>query len=1095
MLIRKLAVGASTAVLAMAAASAVYAQETTGGIRGQVSNENGVPVSNATVTVVHQPTGTASRAVTSDTGAFALRNLRVGGPYVVTVSAAGYESDPIEVGNVNVGDPLSLPITVWSAAAQVEDVIVTGSRTGGMQTGPRTRISADDIDSLPSISRDLRDFARTSPFVTLDQSNGDAMSIAGASNRVNALYVDGIRQGDDFGLNANGYPGQRSPLSIATVAGVSVEVAPFDVQYSFFQGGLINVVTRGGGNDLSGEIFYEYTDNSLRGDSFTYVDNLTGLTRTVAVNNVFEERTWGATLSGPIIRDRLFFLLNYESFTGTEPSEFGPSGSGASSEIPGVTQADVDNVRNIMQTVYGYDPLGAQVSNIETTAEQYLVRLDWNINADHRAVLSWQHTEDGRLSQTGNSVGGRSLSLLSKYYTLDTELDVYRFQLFSNWTDNFSTEIALGLKETTNISSPLGGSDFAEFRVYLAGGTGPSIYLGPDISRQANQLTNDLNQFRFRGTYQAGDHRITFGFEREDLSIFNLFVQRATGQYVFNSVADLQLRRAQSLQYSSAASNIAEDGGARFGYAVNSWYAQDEYDVTPDLTLRLGFRWDTYSSDDIPQANPLVLATYGISNTSNLDGRGVFQPRVGFTWTPDDLTTIYGGVGLFGGGSPNVWISNNYTNTGNLLGFVSCTRANMAVNCPAALDGVDGFNVGAGAQTANTNSANLGTGNINLIDPDFHIPSVWKFSLGGQRVINFTDMSFGQFLGDGWRVRGELLWSDTRHGVNWIDLNQEDALLRAAPDGRPVYGPRANQTVLMLTNTTEGRAFQWAVGVGRDWYEGWAQGLGFDLSYTHLDSEDVQPGTSSVATSNYRQVATAYPNNPELAISNYQFESSWKLDVSYSRAFFGDYLSRFRMFAQRRSGLPFSYTYDDVSTTGGATGMFGENSLYTSTDRQLVYVPMTDASGVVTAGSDPIIRYAPGFDFAGFNTFLQNSGLIDYAGQITPRNAFQSEPYTTVDLRLSQEIPAFFPSGARVEAYMDIENFGNLLNDEWGVLQQTGFPYMNRGITARNCQTAAGACANGVGNFYEYTGFNTGADSNVAAASVWQIKFGIRYRF
>ena len=242
-------------------------------------------------------------------------------------------------------------------------------------------------------------------------------------------------------------------------------------------------------------------------------------------------------------------------------------------------------------------------------------------------------------------------------------------------------------------------------------------------------------------------------------------------------------------------------------------------------------------------------------------------------------------------------------------------------------------------------------------------------------------------------------------------------------------------------------------------------------------------------------MAIARPNNPELAISNYQFESSWKLDVGYSRAFFGDYLTRFRLFAQRRAGLPFSYTYDDSSATGAATGMFGENSLYTSTDRQLVYVPRTDGAGMVTATSDPLVTYGAGFNFAGFNTFLQNSGLIDYSGQIAPRNAFQSEPYTTVDIRLAQELPAFFPSGARLEAYMDIENFGNLLNDEWGVLQQVGFPYMNRGITARNCQTAAGACTSGVGNFYQYTGFNTGADSNIAAASVWQIKVGVRYRF
>lgn len=1113
MFMKQLAFGASAAVLAMAAASAAYAQETTGGVRGQVTDETGAPVANATVTIRHQPTGTTSTAVTSADGLYNARNLRVGGPYLVTVAAPGFETREVAVPAIGIGDPAQVNVLVWTAGAtELSEIVITGATPQGLQTGPRTRITATDIDTLPSISRDIKDFVRTSPFATLDPSNNDALIIGGQSNRVNALMIDGVRQGDDFGLQANGYPTQNSPISLSVVEAVTVDVAPFDVQYSQFQGGVVNVVTRSGGNDFSGEAFYETTNDGLRGDSFTFTDfRLPGATpQTRTVSGEFEETTWGVTFSGPLIRDRLFFLLNYEKFEATEPVLTGPSGSGAANEVPGITQADVDTVRGIVQSVYGFDPLDWAQDELLTEDEKIFARVDWNINDNHRAVFSYQNTTGGRISATGTSTSftSPSLGLLSKWYSLDTELTVYKAQLFSDWSDNFSTEISIGRKEVSNVSSPLGGDAFAEFRVYLPGttftGSGapvctavspcPSIFLGPDISRHANVLTNDLNQYRFAAQYTWGDHRFSAGFEREELEIFNLFVQRANGQYVFNSLADLQNREAASLQYASAASNVKTDGAASFGYAVNTLYAQDEYDVTPNLTVRLGLRYDWYSQDDRPQENPAFEAAYGFSNTENLDGRGALQPRIGFTWTPDELTTIYGGAGLFIGGSPNVWISNNWSNTGNLLGFVSCNRSNQAAVCPGALDNVDGFNVGVGAQTANTASANAGTGNVNAIDPSFEIPSVWKFSLGAERQVNFGDWDYASFLGDGWRFRAEAVWSDTRRGVNWRDLLQEANLVGAAPDGRPVYGPRANRQDMVLVNTNEGRAFQWAVGVAREWTSGWAEGLDFDLSYTSVDSEDVNPGTSSVATSNYRQVAVAYPNNPDLATSNYEIAEATKLSIGYRRNFFGDYRSSVRLFAQRRSGLPFSYTFDDSSAFGGSTGMFGENSLYTSTDRQLLYVPAT-AGGVVTASSDPIVTFAPGFNLSAFNDFLNQTGLIRYAGQIAPRNAFRSPDVTTVDVRLAQELPAFFPNGARVELYADIENLGNMINDEWGVLQQTGFPYMSANVVARNCQQAAANCAAGVGDFYQFDSFSNRSASAFSGQSVWQVKLGVRYRF
>ncbi|HYF23606.1 MAG TPA: TonB-dependent receptor [Caulobacteraceae bacterium] len=1105
MFTRKLAYGAAASVLALAAASAAFAQEITGGIRGQVTDEAGAPVAGATVTVRHEPTGTTSTTVTSQDGLFTTRNLRVGGPYTISVSAGGFGDEQVQLAAIGVGDPAQVDVMLFSANNSAE-IVVTGASRGGLLTSPRTRINAEDIETLPSISRDLKDFARKSPFVVLDQTNNDALVIGGQSNRSNSITVDGVKQTDDFGLQANGYPTQRSPISISAVEALSVEIAPYDVQYGNFQGGTVNVVTKSGGNDFHGELFYEFTDNKYRGDSFTFTNPFTGEKTQRKVTTVFEEKGWGATLSGPILQDRLFFLLNYEKFEATEPALNGPTGSGAANQIPGVTQANVDQVRSIVQSVYGYDPLDWQAGELLTTDEKMFGKVDWNISDDHRAVFSYQNTKGSVLNETGNSTSTTqpSLGLLSKWYELATELTVYKAQLYSDWTPNFSTELSVSRKEVVNESLPLAGSDFAQFRVYLPGtaftGAGapvctaaspcPSIFLGPDISRHANVLTNDVDQLRIKADYTAGAHRLTAGYEREKLEIFNAFVQNANGAYVFNTLTDLQNRNAYSLTYANAASNNKNDGGASFGYTTNTLYVQDQFDATPDLTLRFGLRYDWWTSGDRPKENPAFEAAYGFKNNENLDGMSVLQPRFGFNWTPAADISVYGGIGLFVGGTPNVWLSNNYTNTGNLLGTYNCNRTGTGGNpvCPAdSMNNVNGFQVGAGAQAANTASANAGTGVINALDPDFEPAQIWKASIGVQK-----DFDFGRY-GDNWRVRAEYVKSDVEKGLLWQELLAENNIIGATPDGRPIYGPRANRYDLVLTNTNEGGAEQWAFAISKEWREGWAEGLDFDLSYTTVDSEDVNPGTSSVAASNYGQVAVFDPNDPDVATSNYELAFATKLTVGYQRKFFGDNRTSIRLFAQRRAGLPYSYTFDYTGSNSVAAGApFGENGVFAQRDRSLLYVPMTDSSGNVTATSDPNVTYGGSFNVADFNTFLKERGLIQYAGGAAPRNAFRSPDVNIVDMRIAQEIPAFFPSGAKAELYMDIENLGNLLNEEWGVVQQIGFPYFSNNVVAGvtpGCTGGAGACQ------YNYTSFTNRAPSAFNTQSLWQIKWGVRFKF
>jgi hypothetical protein len=1137
---KRLANGSALAILALAAATAVHAQETTAAIGGRITDSAGAPLGNVTVTVTHVPSNSTITTMTSADGYYNARSLRVGGPYTVAVKDPNYQAKTIQVEGIGAGAPTVLDVALTAGDGSVEAVVVTAAQSGvrTLVTGPRSTFSAKDIESLPSFSRDLKDLVRMNPFVTLDPTNNNALIIAGSNNRVNTIYIDGVKQADDFGLNGNGYPSQRSPISTDVVKQVSVEVAPYDVQYGAFQGGVVNIVTKSGDNEFHGSIYGEYDDEKLAGRKFSSVDGK----RKFKVSK-FEDKVYGFTLGGPIIKDRLFFFGGYEKGTFAQASDaFGPSDGSAANKVPGVTVAQVTAIQNILKNTYGYDPLGYGATLPPQVDKKYFFKLDANITDNQRAVFSYSREENLSTFNGGSnstSASGGNLALLSNYYAKPETLEVYTGQLFSQWSENFSTTLEYAHKEVSSIRQPLGGDAFANFQIKL----GPqSVTLGPDISSQANILQNTNEAFKLKGSYRLGDHIFTVGVEHEKLDVFNEFVQRANGAYIFDAtcgagvgipstnvaalaaaaLTNLQNRQACSLAYSNAANNSKTSGAAAWDSITNTIYAQDEYSLTPTLTVKLGVRGEFFDSNTAPATNNRFLNQYGITNTATFKDMYVIMPRLGFNWRPDERTVVTGGVGLFSGGSPNVWLSNSFSNTGNLLGSVSCSTSQLAApttakptDCSSALLNVDGLHVAQAALTANTNSANLGTGIVNAVDPNFKAPSVWKYSISAARYFNVP------YIGDDWRVHGDFLYQRTNYGITWRDLYADANPGPRAPDGRPTYlsSRTANTNAafydLLLTNTRKGGGTVYAIGVGKEWHEGLADGLNFDVTYTRTDMNETNPGTSSVALSNYSQWAISDRDNPETATSNYQIKYQTKAAIGYRHAFFGDYASSARFFIQRRAGLPFSYTFDSFAGTnaGQADQVFGETGDVAFRDTQLFYVPKADSSGDITMTSDPIVHFNNAADAAKLDAFVKQSGLAKYAGGISPRNAFKSRDITTMDVRLEQEFPAFFPGGAKLKGYLDIINLGNMINSKWGVLEQYGFPYRNNVVQATNCQatalanpslsaaqrtTANTACAAGPGNYYQYNSISAPTAPTVSGtnqSSTWYIKLGVKYEF
>ena len=1056
--LKKLSYTTATAVLAaMASTAAVHAQVTTTEVRGSVVDASGAPISGATVQVIHQPTGTSSTTTTGQSGTFSARGLRPGGPYIVVATASGYQGGQAEDLYPQLGNPLSVNIALESGAG--DTIVVTGSRlvTADVAVGPSAVFDAADLANSPAINRDLKDIVRLDPRVYLDESFNDSIQCAGAHPRFNSLTVDGIGLNDGFGLNSNGYPTERMPFPYDAINQVSVELAPFDVQYGGFTACNINAVTRSGTNELTGSAFYDYTDDNFQG----------------ADSAPFDEQRYGFSVGGPIIQDRLFFHGSYERFEGVNQFFRGPEGSGATNPVIGFTQAEYNQILNIVQNVYGYNP-GGIPQNAAAIDEKYLLRLDWNITNDHRASLTYNFSEG--VNRTEADGDPNEFEFEDHLYDRGAApLQAYALQVFSDWTDNFSTELRVAYNDVNFQQASVNGTDFGEVQIRDGGNT---IYLGADDSRHSNQLDYSTLQIRLAGSYSYNDHLITGGYERLTYDIFNLFVQHTEGEWRFDSITDFQNGQAARVYYGNAAgTNNPNDAGATFAYDVHTLYAQDEFRPHPDVTITAGLRYEWYTSDDRPNANANFLARNDFSNTFNLDGVDLLQPRFGFQWDVNDMLTLRGGFGLYSGGNPNVWVSNSYSNDGITNVQLQYRNINLFTETFTQDEGGQGRPIWGILQTQFDAVAN-GSANstVNAIDPNFEAPSEWKLAFGGTYDFSAPFVN----LQDDTRLMVDLLYSESGEAAMVRDIAL--AQIGTAPDGRPIYrrvdrsdpdcrtnpGNTATCTGrgfdndLLLTNSEGGYQFVFSALLQHEF----ANDIDFTIGYAYTNAEDVNPMTSSVAYSNWVNITTSDINNPGRATSNYEIPHRFTMRMSWERAFFGEFMTRATLFGQAFQARPYSWSF------GGSTSsdMFGDGQEFV----HLLYVPLAN---------DPNVVYGAGFDQAAFNAFIDQYGLT--RGQIVERNGEEGSWSNKFDLRLEQEFRGLM-QGHTSSAFITIENVGNLLNEDWGVISQAGFPQRIGVVDAR---------LNGAGQ-YQYDAFFAPTPERVVGdVSFWSVRMGVRYEF
>lgn len=1077
------------ALVLLTTPAAVFAQETTSSMRGAVVGADGAPTAGADVRVTDTRTGNSRTATTSASGQFSMSGLRVGGPYTVQVETEGFAPQTITDINLDLGDTYTF--TVALTPEQMEEIVVTASALQSVQValGPSATFSLQDLQDAPSINRNINDVITIDPRIYVDEAFDDSVQCAGANSRFNALTVDGVRLSDNFGLNSNGFPTERMPFPFDAIEQVAVELAPFDVMYGGFTACNLNAVTKSGTNEFHGSLFYDYFDDSLTGDELEgdQIDPGT-----------FDQKRYGLSIGGPVIQDKLFFFVAYEKLEGINIFSRGPADSSSGTPVLGVTQAQLDRIAQIAQNVYGYDPGGTPPS-LPVEDEKYLIKLDWNINDDHRAAYTYTYNDGFNNSESDSD--NDEFEFLNHLYERGAELNSHVGQLFSSWGDNFTTELRVSYQELDNRQIPLGGTEFGEVQIDTFNdpdGAGPismqqaTVYLGADDSRHANKLYYETSNYKLAGTYTMGDHVITGGYEREDVDIFNMFIQEAEGEYLFDSLCStadpdgcidaFESGDPSRITYENAApSNVKEDAAASFAYQINTLYLQDEFPLADEITLVAGLRYDWYTSDDLPRHNPNFEARNGYSNAQNFDGEGIIQPRLGFNWDVSDRLSVRGGAGLYSGGNPNVWLSNSYSNDGITQVEIQDRTLDddgIGGNTLFGLDWTGGGQPIFDIPQSLFDAVGSGTSNggVNAVDPFFDIPKEWKFALGAT-----WDFDAG-FFGSDYRLMVDYLHTEKEDAAIIVDATLEQ--IGTAPDGRPLYqsidrsdpdcvdptspdcsGRLFNQDfILSNTRGDSGESDVWSMSLSKayDW------GLDWTFGYAYTESTEVSPMTSSVAFSNYVNVAVSDPNDPGVHRSNYNIPNRFTLRMNYRRAFFGDYQTKFTVYGRVNEGRPFSPTFVD----GGFT--FGD----TLDDRHLLYIP--------TGPGDPNVSFAPGFDQQAFFDHIEQSGLSKYAGEIVPRNALTSGWWQKFDVRIEQELPGFNPEH-RFAGFLIIENVGNLINDDWGVLKEQGFP--------RN-QQLVGFSLDAANNQYVYEEFFTPApQSRVADASLWNIVVGVSYDF
>ena len=1004
---------------------------TTGAITGTVTDETGHPISEAMISVSNPATGFRGGATTRGNGQYFIQGLEVGGPYTVIARRIGLGQQTRNDVMVRLSQTVRVDFVMKQAPVQLGGVQIEATRTevfAPSNTGSKTVVSDTAIQRLPTTTRNLTDYIKLTPQAS---STGAGFSGGGMSNRMNNVQIDGVTERDVFGLGSTGTPGAEvnaKGISIDAVKEFQVLLAPFDVRQGNFGGLLLNAVTKSGTNDFEGSAFYYFRNERFGADT------------NILRGTKFDRTQYGFTFGGPIVKDKLHFFVAPEITTENTPVSgpyFGqPLGQAQRFAFEpfgtNPTTAASDSTLTRFETILAGAPYNTNLGspgyrNIPNPLNNFFGRLDYQLNDVHRLVVRYNYSDGERLRQQN----GRSTTQVvysSNFHNFKNVKSAPVVQLFSNFKGGSFNELFVGYNNWYNRRTPL--VKYPQIQVNsVVGANGITrIIAGADQFSQGNELDTKTWELTDNYTKPFGAHTITVGTRNEHVWLRNLFTQSSLGVWTFQTLDSLAAGNARSFR---KAVILANGGNVEFSALQTALYVQDQWQVNPNLAVTFGLRSDISTFLKDIKHNLAIDSAYG-RNTSDIPKRSVqWSPRLGFNWDVTGTLTdqVRGGVGLFVGTPPYVWLENAYINSGNIQTFLNCNTAGSGAPAPA-------FQVDPSSITVCRNGQGTAPiGDVNFLSSSLKFPQPLRATLAYDRRLPFD--LIGTLEG---------LYSKTLNNFFFYNLNLQ-APQGTGQGGRVLYSQAVNaatgatvplpptgvaanggtarfSTAIDLKNQNKDYAYNLTAQLRRRYTTNW-EGM---VAYTYSVARDVQSFGSSTHISNWQFGRTLSGRQEDAFTGISLFDQPHKIVAELSRTF--DWWKRYptdiTAFYQMVSGSPHDYIYNGSALVGDLNGDAFQGN-------DLIYVPKNalDPTEIQFRASG---NRTPAQQAADFENFIRSSDCLSgQRGQILKRNSCRLPAQSTVDLSFRQRLPTM--RGQQVALEVDVFNFGNLMNHNWGKLR------------------------------------------------------------
>ncbi len=1059
-------------VMMFVSSLAIMAQVTTSSLNGKVVSGD-EPVIGATVTAVHEPSGTRYNAVTNLDGRYTIQGMRVGGPYTVTIDYIGFKQDCRKNIYLQLGEPQVLNAKMQEDAQELGEVIVT-SKGGRGGNGASANFSHEAIENAPTVDRNIYDVAKLSPLVNNNKSGG--ITIAGANNRYNSFQIDGMVSNDVFGLTSTGTNGGQSganPISMDAIEQIQVAVSPFDVRQGGFTGGAINAITKSGTNKFTGTAYTYYTDENLYGRWSQRYDKEQKLTDE-------KTNTYGFTLGGPIVKDKLFFFTSVEYKKNSYPATYyaGADGYFMTADMAKQLADAYYKVTGIQES---YGP-----RNIDKDALSLIGKLDWNINNANHLTFRYQ----GNISSADSySIGKNTYYFNNSGFKYKNNTHSFVAELTSHLGDKYYNELRAGVTFVRDHrDTPYSGPT-----LYFSG-DGYSVNLGTEYSSGVNYLDQNIWTIEDNFSIYSGNHTFTLGTHNEIYDMSNAFFQAAYGEYAYSYsqledfIKDPSIAPSSGyvLNYSDPTLTGTYQWGTPFKAGMFGFYGQDKWDISTRFQFTYGLRVDFPLYFNKPTYNDAFNQTENWSKAHNaIIGRRpasmvMASPRIGFRWYADEArkTLIRGGAGIFSGRAPFVWIENAWANTG-----MEIKGMNIRTDAPDFAT--------SGGKTAEEMITELGAKggvkpNLVTIDHKFTFPQTFRANLawhqdlpGGVKMT--LEALYSRALNAVWFENIALQANGKVYAVPGVESsattyyssNQSDSYIDASGNKQTVTG----NSIINLSNINRGHSYSFSAKLEKSF----KFGLDLMASYTFGHSYSVNDGTSSVANSNWKNYYCVDPNEKALSYSMFDVPHRVMVQASYASKRYGNgrWQTHVGLTYNGNSGSRYSVVMaDNVSASFNGDYAKGNTLLYIPTKDELAKMNFVDTK-TMTAEEG---RQA-------YEQWIENDSYAkNHRGQYASRNSHMTPWENRVDFHLSQDFFYLKDRGSKVSLVFDIINAGNLLNHNWGKtyssLWSSSIITVSKVAYDKTTKVATPS--------YTYTG-NTPDVSDVY--SRWHMQLGLRVTF